>query len=1138
MKRNLLEQAAGFIKRQRNRQRWYKVFSVMAAVVVFVTTYALILPAITMERPAICGMEAHVHTADCYARTADGYACMADLQLHTHTDVCYDEQENLVCGYADFVLHTHNEFCYDADGNLVCPLDEVTSYTVEQPVLAEEETGDAATGSALAFIMEELHGDTIEYTEPHAHSEDCYDERGRLVCGQLEVQAHQHDATCLADDARICGLEEHQHTDACYETEEAAEQQPDADIEYICGMEEHTHGESCYDENGELICGLEEHQHSEACSSVSEEQLPDAEPADTESGAEAEPGDSTTEQSPDEAVEYICGLEAHSHDEACYNENGELICILPEHTHSEACGTIAENETPLAAVEPSVFTAEDDKVVVTVTVPAGVQLPEGSKLEIKPLAADGDDYQATVQAGEELLRQAQPQANILQHLVYDISLVCDGVEIEPEGGAVEVCISLKPNTLLTEEPSATVQVYHMAQEPELLETEVESEADGTVNVNFATESFSEYGIMLLSTDAATDTGAFKYTDDTVTITLQLDSTYYTTDKYTLNVEKKKADDYENALQIFTSHGQVIKEAVIYKIYLIQNDNKQTHTNLNCGYTLNFSWPEGLFTEVTGDDFLDYVYNKNSNSEPTALNNLEVTCDESSGNVIELSASESYWPNSAEFMFVRSSAPNGLIAGSSKLTYNSVKDAFITDSAYSKYYNANSPIGTAGSFHIVAFNEAHLLAHTNGNVLAKTLYAGSNFGTNNYADELSYIQSYAQINATSASNEQHLLALGSENTITFEDNGNAFGVNGTKIDKPKNFVQDKDTNAAPLIDLNRVEQEISQIAGNLAGFMEANLTYTTGGSYNTLMLNDPDAVGVANYTAAELGELGSYLRLDGFQSGHSGSVVINVDCAGISELNMPQARIVIDGQEVSVNEVIEFSAGKVIWNFTNAQDTTIITHLMTGIILAPGATVNINENLNGTVVAKNVYVKAESHRSDFTGKITEPNPDDDNCKSYITVQKTETGYAGKALPGAQFDLYKWEGDIWKQINTEPLKTNDHGTFMLHNLAASTAYKLVELVPPDGYVKSEEPFNFWVKTDKNQTQPNSKPDGFNGTAVEVGGTLLAANDVAVTPDYTLPQTGGPGTTGYILAGLLLMAAATMLLYKQKQRGREEL
>ena len=140
MKQNLLEQAARFIKSQRNRQRWYKAFSMMAVVVVFVTTYALILPAITMERPASCGMEAHVHTADCYTRTADGYACMADLQLHTHDDACYDEEGDLVCGYADFVLHTHNEFCYDADGNPVCPLDEVTSYTVEQPVLAEEET--------------------------------------------------------------------------------------------------------------------------------------------------------------------------------------------------------------------------------------------------------------------------------------------------------------------------------------------------------------------------------------------------------------------------------------------------------------------------------------------------------------------------------------------------------------------------------------------------------------------------------------------------------------------------------------------------------------------------------------------------------------------------------------------------------------------------------------------------------------------------------------------------------------------------------------------------------------------------------------------------------------------------------------
>ena len=35
-----------------------------------------------------------------------------------------------------------------------------------------------------------------------------------------------------------------------------------------CGIEEHTHTEECYDEEGNLICGLEEnegHQHTEEC---------------------------------------------------------------------------------------------------------------------------------------------------------------------------------------------------------------------------------------------------------------------------------------------------------------------------------------------------------------------------------------------------------------------------------------------------------------------------------------------------------------------------------------------------------------------------------------------------------------------------------------------------------------------------------------------------------------------------------------------------------------------------------------------------------------------------------------------------------------------------------------------------------
>ena len=132
--------------------------------------------------------------------------------------------------------------------------------------------------------------------------------------------------------------------------------------------------------------------------------------------------------------------------------------------------------------------------------------------------------------------------------------------------------------------------------------------------------------------------------------------------------------------------------------------------------------------------------------------------------------------------------------------------------------------------------------------------------------------------------------------------------------------------------------------------------------------------------------------------------------------MPQARIVIDGQIQGTSEVTEFSAGKVIWNFVNASGVTINTHLMTGIILAPGATVNINQNLNGTVVADTINVNAESHRTDFTGKVTQPEETPEENEYYVTVQKIETGYAGSALPGAEFDMYMWKEDKGEKINT--------------------------------------------------------------------------------------------------------------------------
>lgn len=68
MNKEINRQAEKMNSKHRLRQRWYKILAVPACIVVFITTYAMILPAITMESTpdAYCGQKEHVHTDVCY----------------------------------------------------------------------------------------------------------------------------------------------------------------------------------------------------------------------------------------------------------------------------------------------------------------------------------------------------------------------------------------------------------------------------------------------------------------------------------------------------------------------------------------------------------------------------------------------------------------------------------------------------------------------------------------------------------------------------------------------------------------------------------------------------------------------------------------------------------------------------------------------------------------------------------------------------------------------------------------------------------------------------------------------------------------------------------------------------------------
>ena len=199
MKKTILSDGERYIRKRLFQKRWHKVMMVLSAIVVFCTTYALILPAITMEKG--CQIPEHTHSDSCYIQIVSAGntypSCTADtLEIHRHDESCYDAERNIVCGYADFVVHQHDSACYDENGDLWCPLTEVTEHRHEDSCYAQE------------------RGELI--CELHEHTDDCWTESTIRICDLEESEGHQHTADCLNEDGEIvCGVEEgegHQHS--------------------------------------------------------------------------------------------------------------------------------------------------------------------------------------------------------------------------------------------------------------------------------------------------------------------------------------------------------------------------------------------------------------------------------------------------------------------------------------------------------------------------------------------------------------------------------------------------------------------------------------------------------------------------------------------------------------------------------------------------------------------------------------------------------------------------------------------------------------------------------------------------------------------------------------------------------------
>lgn len=319
-RQDTLQIAQEYSKAHRRKTLWYRAVTCLAAVVVFCTTYALILPAITLEKK--CEIPEHTHTDACY------------------TQVTTREKRNPICAVkADVVVHRHDSACYNAEGNLWCTLPEVEAHRHTDACYIQPE---AHTHTDACYTQEQGNLICTKSTEPaHVHSDDCYTETTEQVC----TEEHEHGEGCYEIQRElICSLTEepaHTHSDSCYQWNKVltcSKSTTPGAPELACGKQEvilHTHepyvseeNPGCYGADGKtLVCGkpqVVEHQHTAACFETVTESV------DTET-------QTCTNTDPD-----------HVHTARCYG-TWKRTCGMEEHTHTLACYSDANADVETAA---------------------------------------------------------------------------------------------------------------------------------------------------------------------------------------------------------------------------------------------------------------------------------------------------------------------------------------------------------------------------------------------------------------------------------------------------------------------------------------------------------------------------------------------------------------------------------------------------------------------------------------------------------------------------------------------------------------------------------------------------------------------------------------------------------------------
>ena len=459
------------IKKRKALKRWQRIVTVLAAVITFATTYALILPAITVEKDTtseVAGMYLENST--------DGDGMQEDYALEPAGVTIAADMDNAVTfAYSDDDMTATAVFSTDEE------MPEGTELVVN-PIVQESE----------------------EYENLKARSEDLLDKEFiydvttcsfydfALFCDNVDVTPK----TGLVDIHIVFRNNTVEHIDDMLFAGRFARPAEEVD--------------------GFMTVAADTASPVDGVSAVVNETI------DTKNNSNAE-DELVSANSDDSSVieladgiitslalkgndlarnDSIVGILAGNVDEETKAAAAETAAEIPDNDgtqeESEASGSAETDDEEISTALPvKTLKASGSDYTVTLSYDESSGIPDEAVLDVSEIAQDSEEYQTYLKEAKKAmgLKEEETLPSFAARF-FDIKIMVRNQEFTPETG---VSVEITYNEPLAENPDTEVNAVHFADEKaeaEVIETNMaEVQKDGKATVEFTAESFSVYGVI-------------------------------------------------------------------------------------------------------------------------------------------------------------------------------------------------------------------------------------------------------------------------------------------------------------------------------------------------------------------------------------------------------------------------------------------------------------------------------------------------------------------------------------------------------------------------------------------------------------------------------------------------------------------